>query len=65
MKQAKTMSDPSANYNRAEEILAQDMPIIPIYQYTFMKLIKPEVQGFAHANPEENVYSKDVYLVAE
>ncbi len=65
MKKAKTMSDPSANYNRAEEILAQDMPIIPIYQYTFMKLIKPEVQGFAHANPEENVYSKDVYLVAQ
>lgn len=65
MKQAKTMSDPSANYNRAEEILAEDMPIIPIYQYTFMKLIKPEVKGFAHANAEENVYSKDVYLVAE
>ena len=62
MKTAKTMADPSVNYNRAEEILATDMPIIPIYQYTFMKLIKPYIGGFAHANPEENVYSKDVYI---
>jgi oligopeptide transport system substrate-binding protein len=64
MKTAKTMADPSVNYNRAEEILATDMPIIPIYQYTFMKLIKPYIGGFAHANPEENVYSKDVYIKA-
>ena len=62
MKTAKTMADPSVNYNRAEEILATDMPIIPIYQYTFMKLIKPYIGGFAHANPEENVYSKNVYI---
>jgi oligopeptide transport system substrate-binding protein len=64
MKTAKTMADPAANYTRAEQILAQEMPIIPIYQYTFLKLIKPYIGGFAHANPEENVYSKDVYIKA-
>ena len=30
MKEAKTMADPSANYTKAEAILAADMPIIPI-----------------------------------
>jgi oligopeptide transport system substrate-binding protein len=65
MKAAKTMADPSANYNRAEEILAEDMPIIPIYQYTGVKLIKPRVGGFAYDNPEGNVYTRDVYIKAD
>ncbi|MDP6969636.1 MAG: ABC transporter substrate-binding protein [Gammaproteobacteria bacterium] len=65
MAASKTMSDPSANYNRAEEILAEEMPIIPIYQYTGVNLIKPRVGGYAYDNPEGNVYSRDVYIKAE
>ena len=65
MKAAKTMSDPSANYNRAEEILAEDMPIIPIYQYTGVNLIKPRVGGFAYDNPEGNFYTRDVFIKAD
>ncbi len=65
MAASKTMSDPSANYNRAEEILAAEMPIIPIYQYTGVNLIKPRVGGYAYDNPEGNVYSRDVYIKAK
>ncbi len=65
MKSAKSMADPSANYNRAEEILAEDMPIIPIYQYTGVNLIKPRVGGYAYDNPEGNVYTRDVYIKAD
>jgi len=65
MKSAKTMADPSDNYNRAEEILAEEMPIIPIYQYTGVKLIKPRVGGFAYDNPEGNFYTRDVFIKAD
>ena len=45
------------DYNRAEQILAEQAPIAPIYQYTNGRLIKPWVKGYPITNPEDVAYS--------
>ncbi|MGL5038592.1 MAG: ABC transporter substrate-binding protein [Aeromonas sp.] len=50
-------------YVQAEDILAKDMPIAPIYQYVTARMVKPFVGGYP-ANPLDNLYSKDMYIVA-
>jgi oligopeptide transport system substrate-binding protein len=50
-------------YVQAEEILAQDMPIAPIYQYVTSRMVKSYVGGYP-ANPLDNLYSKDMYIIA-
>ncbi|MFC5707940.1 ABC transporter substrate-binding protein [Aeromonas eucrenophila] len=59
------VDDASRNklYVQAEEILAKDMPIAPIYQYVTARMVKPFVGGYP-ANPLDNLYSKDMYIVA-
>lgn len=62
--QAKTMDDPQPNYTKVEEILAHDMPIIPIYHYTGNYLMNPELKpSWPVENVEQNWYSKDLYKV--
>lgn len=50
-------------YVQAEEILAKDMPIAPIYQYVTARMVKPYVGGYP-ANPLDNLYSKHMYIIA-
>lgn len=50
-------------YVQAEEILAKDMPIIPIYQYVQPRMVKAYVGGYP-SNPLDNLYSKDMYIIA-
>jgi oligopeptide transport system substrate-binding protein len=50
-------------YVQGEEILAKDMPIAPIYQYVTSRMVKPYVGGYP-ANPLDNLYSKDMYIIA-
>ena len=65
LKDAKTMADPSANYTAAEQILATDMPIIPIYDYTTSRMLKADVMGFSDHDPMNNWYAKDLYRVKQ
>ncbi|OXY83734.1 ABC transporter substrate-binding protein [Oceanimonas doudoroffii] len=51
-------------YARAEEMLAVDMPLAPIYQYVKARLVQPRVGGYPN-NPLDNIYSKDMYIKAE
>ncbi|MDC6119272.1 peptide ABC transporter substrate-binding protein [Serratia rubidaea] len=51
------------DYNRAEQILADQAPIAPIYQYTNGRLIKPWVKGYPITNPEDVAYSQTMYIV--
>ncbi|EHD21198.1 MULTISPECIES: peptide ABC transporter substrate-binding protein [Brenneria] len=53
----------NADYNRAEQILLEEAPIAPIYQYTNGRLIKPWVKGYPIANPEDVAYSHTLYIV--
>ena len=51
-----------ALYSEAEKLMAKDMPIAPIYQYVKSRLLSPKVGGFPANNPEEKIYSKDLYI---
>ncbi len=63
---AKTMADPQPNYTKIEEIIAQDMPVLPIYHYTNVYMFNPSLlPSWPVNNIEANWYSKDLYKVAE
>ncbi|MYM60590.1 oligopeptide ABC transporter substrate-binding protein OppA [Vibrio sp. OCN044] len=53
----------SKDYKNAEALLAQDMPIMPIYHYVNARLVNPSLGGYPMKNPENNVFSKDLYFV--
>ncbi len=64
MTDAKTADDPSANYTRVEEIMAEEMPIIPVYHYTGVYMMSEGIIGsWPVKNVEQNWYSRDLYKV--
>ena len=65
MAEAKTLSDTSANYTRVEEILANEMPVIPVYHYAGVFMLKENLKGWPYGNVEQNWYSRNLYKVAE
>ncbi|MGR5141270.1 ABC transporter substrate-binding protein [Photobacterium sp. DNB23_23_1] len=52
-------------YIQAEQLLAEDMPIAPIYQYVKARLVNPQVGGYPANNAEDKLFSKDMYIIAE
>ena len=60
---AKTMADPNPNYAKAEEILAADMPVIPIYHYAKVDMIKPDIKGLPQHDVMQFWYAKDLYRI--
>jgi oligopeptide transport system substrate-binding protein len=65
MDEAKTMADPSANYTAVEKILADEMPVIPVYHYSGVFMLDSEVKGWPVNNVEQNWYARNLYKVAE
>lgn len=65
LKDAKTMADPSANYTAAEQILAADMPVIPIYHYAKVDMVKPDLKGLPQHDVMQFWYAKDLYRVKQ
>jgi len=65
MTSARTMSDATGNYTRVEEIMANEMPIIPVYHYTGVFMLRNNLKGWPFNNVEQNVYSRDLYKVAD
>ncbi|MEJ2043555.1 MAG: peptide ABC transporter substrate-binding protein [Reinekea sp.] len=63
--EAKTMDDPNPNYTKIEQIMADDMAIIPLYHYTVNYMMKDNVKGWPINNVEQNWYAKDLYKVAK
>ncbi|MBC3251134.1 oligopeptide ABC transporter substrate-binding protein OppA [Serratia fonticola] len=53
----------TADYNKAEQMIAVEAPIAPIYQYTNGRLIKPWVKGYPITNPEDVAYSQEMYIL--
>ncbi|WP_037383461.1 ABC transporter substrate-binding protein [Serratia sp. DD3] len=53
----------TADYNKAEQMIAEEAPIAPIYQYTNGRLIKPWVKGYPITNPEDVAYSQQMYIL--
>ena len=58
-------ADRSAAYKGAEALLAKDMPIMPIYHYVNARLVNPKLGGYPEKNPEDNIFSKDMYIIAD
>ncbi|KAB0303199.1 oligopeptide ABC transporter substrate-binding protein OppA [Vibrio fortis] len=54
-----------ALYLEAEKLMANDMPIAPIYQYVKSRLVNPHVGGFPINNAEDKIFSKDLYIKAQ
>jgi oligopeptide transport system substrate-binding protein len=65
MAEAKTLADPAPNYTKAEQIMAAEMPILPLYQYTSNFMLDPSIKGYPYDNVQNNWYAKDMYRVAE
>ncbi len=62
---AKSAADPQPNYTRVEEILAAEMPIIPIYHYTEDYMMNTQLKNWPIKNAEQNWYAKNLYKVAK
>jgi len=65
MASAKTMADASANYTRVEQIMADEMPVIPVYHYTNVYMMNSALKNWPVQNVEQNWYSRDLYIAAE
>jgi oligopeptide transport system substrate-binding protein len=65
MEESRTAEDPLAIYQQAEEILARDLPVLPIYFYAEDFLLNPAIKGYPFENAQENWYAKDLYRVAQ
>ena len=65
MRASKVSADPQASYTEVEQILADEMGIIPIYHYANTFLLNSDLKGWPYNNVENNWYSKNFYRVAE
>ena len=65
MKASKTSKSPNTEYTKAEQILADEMGIIPIYHYANTFLLNASIKGFPRENVENSWYVKDMYRVVE
>ena len=65
MRASKTAEDPSAIYTEVEQMLAEDMAIIPIYHYANTFLLSADIRGWPYDNVENNWYSRNLYRVAK
>ncbi|MEW9823749.1 MAG: ABC transporter substrate-binding protein [Candidatus Symbiodolus clandestinus] len=60
--QGTTQNERSRCYQRAELVLAADVPITPVYYESLSRLVKLYVGGLSDGNPMAVVYIKDLYL---
>lgn len=66
MAAAATTEDPAANYTQVEKIVAEEMPIIPVYHYAVSYVLDAGlVDSWPLNNVQQNWYIKDLYRVAE
>ena len=62
---AKTSSDTASVYTQIEKIIAEEMPVIPIYHYAGVYMMDSDVGNWPVDNVEQNWYSKNLYKIAE
>lgn len=65
LKQAKSSADASGIYTEIEQIIAADLPVIPIYHYAGVYMIDSDLGNWPVNNVQQNWYSKNLYKVAE
>ena len=65
MTTSKSMGQPFANYSAVEQILADEMPIIPIYHYSGLMMLNSAIKNWPFNNVEQNWYSRNLYKIEE
>ncbi|MEM1237052.1 MAG: peptide ABC transporter substrate-binding protein [Pseudomonadota bacterium] len=65
MTQARTADDAGALYAKVEGVLAEEMPVIPVYHYAGVYMMDSDVGNWPVNNVEQNWYSKNLYKIAE
>ena len=65
LQQAKVSADRQPIYTQIEQIIADEVPIIPIYHYTANYMLDSDLGGWPVNNVEQNWYSKDLWKIAE
>ncbi len=63
--EAKSSDNPQPLYTEVEQIISEDMPVIPLYFYSTNMMLKDEIKGWPINNVEQNWYSKDLYRVVD
>lgn len=63
--EARSEQDPQDLFTEVEQILAEDMPVIPIYHYAGVYMMDDDVGNWPVNNVEQNWYSKDLYKIAK
>jgi oligopeptide transport system substrate-binding protein len=61
---ARKETDPAKrldDFQQAEAILMAEVPFIPLYYYTTIFLIRPEVRGYENNLMDEHIY-QNIYL---
>ncbi|KMK52009.1 peptide ABC transporter substrate-binding protein [[Actinobacillus] muris] len=52
----------AAAYAKAEEILAQDSALIPVYNYVNTRLVKTYVGGYEGKDPKDHIFLRNLYI---
>lgn len=65
LEQARIQANPGYLYTELEKLIVEDMPNAPIYHYGDAMLLKPYVKGWPLEELQRNLYSKDLYVVAQ
>jgi len=65
MTEARTANNAGELYAKVEQVIADEMPIIPIYHYAGVYMMDSDVGNWPINNVEQNWYSKDLYKIAE
>ncbi len=65
MADAKVSKNANPLYTEVEQILADEMPVIPVYHYSVNMLLKSSIKGWPVDNVEQNWYSRELYKTAD
>ena len=65
LEQAKVSRDTSAIYSEIEQIIAADLPVIPVYHYAGVYMIDSDLGNWPVNNVQQQWYSKNLYKIAE
>lgn len=64
MGSAKSSKETQDLYTKVETILADEMPVIPVYHFSTNMMLNDSIKGWPVDNVEQTWYAKDLYKVA-
>ncbi len=62
---AKSSANASDLYTQVEQIIAAEVPVVPVYHYAGVYMMDSDVGNWPVNNVQQNWYSKNLYKVAE